>query len=687
MDIGGTFTDVVLSHAGNLTSAKVPTTPQAPEEGFLQGMQQVMHAAGVEPAEVSGVIHGTTLATNALIERRGAKTALITTQGFRDSLEIGYESRFDQYDIFLDKPAPLVPRRLRFTLSERMSAKGQVLQPMDRDALEALIPELERAGVEAVVVGFLHSYANPAHEQEAGAMLAERLPGVAITLSSRVCPELREYERLSTAAANAYVQPLMSRYLNALRLRLDERGVSCPLMLVTSAGGITTLETATRFPVRLVESGPSGGAIMARNTAHRCQARSVLSFDMGGTTAKICLIDDYAPRAARQFEVARTARFMKGSGLPLRIPVTEMIEIGAGGGSLARLDELGRLTIGPQSAGADPGPVCYGRGGDKPTVTDADCALGRLDPERFAEGRIRLEPKRARQAIDTSVGKAMGLTAEKTALAICEMVDETMANAARVHAAEHGADLNGYTLIAFGGSGPLHAGRLAQKLNVARIIVPVNPSVGSAVGFLQAPAAYELVQSHYTRLSRFDAAAANRIFAKLWRQGREVVSAAAPEAKLCQRRGAFMRYSGQGHEIEVSVPDDELSAHSAKELRRRYEAHYLGAYGKILSGVDIEVLTWSLLVSTPEVDVSPAKRVNAQTEAPVASRRRVPDPQHGGHVSLPVYMRADLSPGMWLAGPAFIVEAQTTTVVPENWRLMVDSAHNLILELDNGVRP
>ncbi|MDD9884358.1 MAG: hydantoinase/oxoprolinase family protein [Gammaproteobacteria bacterium] len=599
VDIGGTFTDIVVAAGGRLCTAKVPTTAAAPARGFLDGAAQLLAAAGIAPAGVASIIHGTTLATNALIERRGARTALVTTAGFRDSLEIAAESRFDQYDMFLQKPAPLVPRRRRLTVPERVGPRGEVLRALTAEALESLLPRIEAARVESVAVGFLHAYANPAHERMAGEFIAKHLPGVAVSLSAEVCPELREYERLSTTVANAYVQPSMAKYLGQLRDGLDAAGFRCPLLLMTSAGGMTTLQTALKFPIRLVESGPSGGAILARHAARQCGARMALSYDMGGTTAKICLLEAFAPRTARQFEVARSARFMAGSGLPVRIPVTEMIEIGAGGGSKARIDALGRLAVGPQSAGADPGPACYGRGGTDATVTDADCVLGRLDRKRFAEGRIALRADAAERAIDLAVARPLGLSVAAAAAGIGEMVDETMANAARVHAAEHGADLSRCALIAFGGCGPLHAAQLARKLGIRRVIVPTHPGVGSALGFLRAAAAYEMVRSLHMRLSAFDADAVNRLYSDLSSSGREVVSAAAPGATLTERRGALMRYPGQGHEVDIDMPAGALDAESAAEIRRRFEAHYARIYGRILPNADIEALSWSLTVAAP----------------------------------------------------------------------------------------
>ena len=411
VDIGGTFTDIVLERGPERITAKVLTTPDAPEEGVRQALAQAMDSCGVAPADVALVIHGTTLATNALIERKGARTALVTTEGFRDSIEMGTESRFEQYDIDMEKPVPLVPRQWRFPIPERLNASGEPILPLDEGAVEATAAWLAAEGIESAAIGLLHSYVNPAHERRVRAILQDALPDLAITLSSEVAPEMREYERFSTACANAYVQPVMARYLRNLEAGLREAGFHCPLFVMLSGGGVADIGTAIRFPIRLVESGPVGGAVFASHVARQCALDRVLSFDMGGTTAKICLIDDAQPRTARAFEVARAHRFLKGSGLPLRIPVIEMVEIGAGGGSIAVVDRLGRITVGPESAGAQPGPACYGQGGTQPTVTDADLAMGRIDPAEFSGGRIALDEQAATDALTAGVGAPLDLEA------------------------------------------------------------------------------------------------------------------------------------------------------------------------------------------------------------------------------------------------------------------------------------
>src|SRR5262245_43060075 len=404
VDIGGTFTDLALQWDGRHASTKLLTTPRAPEEGVLEGIDRILRQTGVAPGDVGIIIHGTTLATNAIIERKGARTALLVTQGFRDSIEMACENRFEQYDILMEKPAPLVPRDFRLGVPERLDARGNVLLALDEAAVRAIAETLRGAGIEAVAIGYMHAYLDGRHEQRTRAILADLLPDLLITLSSEVSPEIREYERWSTAVANAYVQPVLDRYLGRLDAALKARGLGGPLLLMTSGGGLATLATARKFPIRLVESGPAGGAILAARLARQCGLDKVLSFDMGGTTAKICLIDDGEPQHSRTFEVARQYRFLKGSGLPLRILVIEMVEIGAGGGSIARVDELKRVTVGPESAGAEPGPASYGRGGAEPTVTDADVVLGRIDPGYFAGGSIKLSPDKAGIAVDKSVG-------------------------------------------------------------------------------------------------------------------------------------------------------------------------------------------------------------------------------------------------------------------------------------------
>jgi N-methylhydantoinase A len=674
VDIGGTFTDVALDAGGRRHSAKILTTPEAPERAVLDAIHTVLREAALAPVDMSIIIHGTTLATNAIIERKGAKTALLTTEGFRDTIEIRHENRFEQYDVNIDLPPPLVPRRRRFPVRERIDARGRVLIPLDEAGVSSLADRLAAEGIESVAIGFLHSFTNPAHERRAGELVAERLPTVPVTLSSDVSPEMREYERFSTACANAYVQPLISRYLANLETLLRREGFVCPLFLMLSGGGLTAVETAIRFPVRLVESGPAGGAIFAGEIARQCGLDKVLSYDMGGTTAKICLIDDLKPQTSRAFEVARIYRFKKGSGLPLRIPVIEMVEIGAGGGSIARVDRLKRITVGPDSSGADPGPACYGRGGAAPTVTDADLLLGRIDPTGLSGGRMALDRNAAEAAMRREIAAPLALALELAALGASEIVDENMANAARVHAIESGKDARGRTLIAFGGAAPLHAARLAEKLGLDRVLVPSYAGVGSAVGFLRAPIAYEIVRSSLQRLDQFDAAGANALFAAMRGEAEPIVRRGAGDAPLTETRSAFMRYRGQGHEIAVPLATRNYHDDDAALLRAAFEDEYRRLYSRVIPGVEVEILSWVLLLAAPVPTETTGPRPAPEPHTPQPARSRpVLDPETGEFIEVAIHERRDLLPGASIPGPAVIVEDETSTVVSRFFDADIDA--------------
>ncbi|HYX00954.1 MAG TPA: hydantoinase/oxoprolinase family protein [Reyranella sp.] len=682
VDIGGTFTDLCLERNGAITSVKVLTTPRAPEEGVLAGMEEILKQTGVKPAELGLIIHGTTLATNAIIERKGARTALVVTEGFRDSIEIAFEHRFEQYDIFMQKPPPLVPRDLRFGIPERMDGRGNVLIPLDEAAVRALAPKLKAQGIESVAIGYMHAYLDGKHERRTRGILAELLPGASITLSSEVSPEIREYERWSTAVANAYVQPVMARYLGRLDDALRAKGVACPLFLITSGGGLAALETARKFPIRLVESGPAGGAILAASLARQCGLDKVLSFDMGGTTAKICLIDHGEPQHSRTFEVARQYRFLKGSGLPLRIPVIEMVEIGAGGGSIASVDPLARINVGPESAGAEPGPASYGRGGAEPTVTDADVVLGRIDPGYFAGGSIKLLPDKAGIAVDQAVGSKLDLKRLDAAFGISEIVEENMANAARVHAVERGKELQARTMIAFGGAAPIHAARLAEKLGIDRIMVPSGAGVGSAVGFLMAPVAYEVVRSRYVQLDedKFDPDYVNRLFAEMRAEAEAVVKAGAPDAELVETRTADMRYRGQGHEITVSLPAAAFDRSSRGTLIKLYEEGYATTFGRTIPGLSVEIMNWTLRLAAAQAVMPPSPPQPADKPAKPRGKRPVYDPGDQDMKEVPVYHRDDLSVGSFVPGPAVIAEDETTTIVPKSFAARISPIGAILLE-------
>jgi len=668
-DIGGTFTDVVLEGAGPRVSAKAPTTPAAPEDGIVEGMRRVCARAGIAPAQIGHIVHGTTLAANALIERRGAKTAFVTTEGFRDVIEMRTESRFEHYDLNLELPEPLVPRNRRHTVPERMDARGDVLIPLARGAVEDLARRLRDAAYESVAIGLLHAYANDAHERLIAEVLAERLPGVMLSLSSQVSPQMREYERFSTTVANAYVKPLMAAYLRRLRGRLAEEGADCPVHLIHSGGGIMSLESGVEFPVRLVESGPAGGAVFAADIAARHGLDKVLGFDMGGTTAKICLLEAQTPRTARVFEVARLHRFKKGSGMPLSIPAIEMVEIGAGGGSLAHVDAMRQIRVGPESAGADPGPACYGHGGARPAVTDADLILGKLDADGFAGGSIALDRGAAERALETHVGAPLGMNAAEAARGVAEVVDETMANAARVHAVENGQDPGAYTMIAFGGAAPLHAARLCEKLGIARCLVPPGAGVGSAIGFLRAPFGFEAVKSVFMPLSDFDTEAARGIFADLRAQASGFVAACAPEAGIATECKLYMRYAGQGWDIPVSLPSGLAEAPKADAILALFEAAYARLFSRIVDGMAVEIAVWAATAATrvpPPDRVRETARRPAQAQGPA---RALFDPVLGRNVRARIVRRGDLAPGDHLDGPALVTERETTAVAPSGWRV------------------
>ena len=707
VDIGGTFTDVALEIGERLVTTKVLTTHAAPEEGVLDGVRKVLGKASVEPAQVRLVIHGTTLATNAIIERKGARTALLVTEGHRDALEMAHENRFEQYDIGVDRPPPLVPRHLRLPVRERMSARGEVLLPLDEGTVRRWLGTLDKHDVAAIAVGLIHGYANPAHEERIAEILSAERPALPVTLASEVCPEIREYERLSTACANAYVQPLMARYLTGLASSLRGAGLDCPFLLMTSGGGLTTLETAVRAPVRLVESGPAGGAILASHLARELDLGDVLSFDMGGTTAKLCMIDGGEPLHSRTFEVARSYRFKQGSGLPVRIPVIEMVEIGAGGGSIAGVDDLDRIHVGPESAGSEPGPAAYGRGGDAPTVTDADVVLGRIDPDAFAGGAIGLDRGRAEAAIGSRVGSRLGLETPVAALGVSEMVDENMSNAARTHAIEWGRGLGGRALIAFGGSAPIHAARVADKLELDRFVVPGHAGVGSAVGFLLAPISYEVVRSRYMRLSGYDAELVRRVLAGMRTEAAAVVASGAPGAPTTEAAHAYMRYVGQGHEIGVELPREVAgaaagAAAASAALREAFDRGYEAVYGRTIPGLDVEVLSWTLVVSapgrrdaggegagvgalsaacpSPGADSGPVADSKSSVSPTPASWSQLVADAGRGRVRAAVHHRPELPSGSVIPGPALVAEAQTTTVVPGGWEARVLPGGHLVAQ-------
>ena len=703
VDIGGTFTDVILvDDRGDVFEiGKVLTTPADPADAVIDGVRVLLETAGAAARDVAQVVHGTTLLTNALIERKGARTALITTRGFRDALEIAREHRYDMYDLFIERPAPLVPRRLRYEVRERVLEDGTVAEPLDLEEAGRLIEALRRDDIEAVAVCFLHSYRAPAHERAVGDLIRRTAPRLACALSHEVVPEIREYERTSTTVANVYIQGLAARYLARLEERLHAIEVRGPLFVMQSTGGICSVETASRFPIRVVESGPAAGALGAAYHGALAGRPDLLSFDMGGTTAKACLVEGGEPLNAPEFEVARVYRFKRGSGFPIKVPAIEMIEIGAGGGSLARVDRLGLLTVGPDSAGADPGPACYGRGGTEPTVTDADLVLGYLDPEFFLGGQLRLDREAARRAIEERVARPLGLDAVEAAWGIHQVVNENMASAVRVHAVERGKDIRRFPLFAFGGAGPVHAHRVARILRCATVVCPLGAGVASAMGFLVAPLVFDFVRTVRSGLEAMDWPAARAAVGEMEADGRRLLSTTVREDRIGFRRWADMRYRGQGHEIRVPLPDAPLEPGSESALRAAFERAYAAIYGHTAPGVPVDVVSWRVAAYGPRPDlrlpgaadgggrsagvddiVAGESGVSRSTgaESALKARRSVYLVEERGFAEVPVYDRYRLSPGDRFAGPAIVEERESTVVVgPAAWA-QVDAWLNLVIE-------
>ena len=667
VDIGGTFTDLVLeSSNGVQASTKVLTTYDAPEDAIITGLQTVCKQVTIQPDKISQIIHGTTLATNALIERRGAKTALITTQGFRDVIEMRTESRFEQYDLNLTLPAPLLTRDHRYVVNERMDANGKILIPLQRAEIDALAERLAQFGYDSIAVGLLHSYANDSHEQMIGKLLADRLPDVMISLSSEVSPQMREYERFNTTIANAYIKPLMKSYLSRLKGRLAKEGAYCPVFLMHSGGGIISLENAAEFPVRLVESGPAGGAVFAAHIAASHGLDRALSFDMGGTTAKICLVKDHTPKTARTFEVARTYRFKKGSGMPISIPVIDMVEIGAGGGSLAHVDSLGQIRVGPESAGSQPGPACYGRGGAAPAVTDSDLILGKLDPAGFAGGSIPLYTERATQALDIHIGSKLNMEAVEAAWGVAEMVDENMANAARVHAVENGEDLSEYTMIAFGGAAPLHAARLCEKLGIRRCLIPKGAGVGSAIGFLRAPFSFEANNSVFMQLSSFDPVRVKQLFADMEKEASAFVRSCDQDASIKTEYKVYMRYAGQGWEIPVALTVQHITKPDTADYKACFEREYEQLFARTVAGMEIEITVWSVNAYTEPPEARTVQQQVHQRTLETTNIRPLFDPALSTFVNATVAQRDAVKDTTQIIGPAMLTEDETTIIVPSS---------------------
>jgi N-methylhydantoinase A len=684
VDVGGTFTDFVLvdEHRDLIYTGKRLTTPDDPSTAIAAGVERVLHEADTAIGAIHSIVHGTTLVANTIIERTGARVGLVTTAGFRDTLEMGREIRYDLYDLNLERPQPLVPRYLRREVPERVDATGEVLLPLDVAELGRVARELRAEGVEAVAVCFLHAYRNPEHERLARRVLAEELPGVPLSLSSDVAPEIREFERTSTTCANAYVQPRIDRYLARLDERLRTMGLRGSLHVMLSGGGITTVRAAREFPVRLIESGPAAGAMAASYYGILTDTSHLISFDMGGTTAKMCLVDRGWPERAHELEAGRVRRFRKGSGLPLKVPVVEMIEIGAGGGSLARVDQMGLLKVGPQSAGSEPGPVCYGRGGTRPTVTDADLLLGCLSPDYFLGGEMLLDLSAVERAIDEHIARPLGIGTLEAAVGIHDVVNENMAAATRMHVAEKGRDPRRYTLVAFGGAGPVHAYGLAKLLKIDRIVCPFGAGVTSALGLLVAAPAIDVTRSYVSRLDSVDWRQVAALYAEMEAEARALlVETGADPAQITLHRTADLRYVGQGFEVGVPLPDGDLGHERLPELRDAFFATYRRLFERHIADVPIEAMSWRLTATAPvpNVELCFGGQPAAKGE-PRKGTRPVYFPATG-LVPCAVYSRYALEPGMALAGPAVIEERESTTVVGPDARVTVDTSLNLVIEI------
>lgn len=677
MDIGGTFTDfALLSASGEVRAAKVLTNYKDLASAVLEGVRQLTDGAPASRAAIERVVHGTTLATNALLQRKGAKTALLVTAGFRDTLELGRESRFDIYDIDIELPAPLVPRKHVFEIEERIGHDGEIAVPLKDEQIREVLRSLKQQSIEAMAVCLLHAFRNPAHERRIAALLAKELPGVPVSISSDVMPDIREYERASTTAANAYVQPAIRGYLERLEGGLKGEGVEAPLSIMTSDGGIVSCATAMRYPVRLIESGPAGGAIASAFYSRESGIDKAIALDMGGTTAKVCVIDDSTPEQATEFEVDRVFRFAKGSGLPLKIPVIEMIEIGAGGGSIAGVSRLGLLKVGPESAGSDPGPACYGLGGSAPTVTDADLFLGYLDPKYFLGGRMPLDRDAAANAIEHHLATPLGMPLVRAAWGIHEVVNENMARAAKVHCLERGKDAREYSLIAYGGAGPVHAYRVAQALGIKTIFYPVRAGVMSAFGFLVAPAAFEMVRADLSPLESADTARINAFLREMQAEAKALVATCGvPANKLSTGIEANLRFSGQSFELAVPVKG-ALNKKELVKIRERFFDLYQQRYHRLSREVPVEIVSWRVVVKGPRPKVSIHFSKAADRKA-LKGRRKVFMPEAGAFVACPVYDRYALGPGARLRGPAIIEEEESTAVVGPGATIRVDATGNL----------
>ncbi|MCF8040108.1 MAG: hydantoinase/oxoprolinase family protein [Desulfohalobiaceae bacterium] len=684
-DIGGTFTDFVLlnEQTGEILTNKCLTTPKDPSDAVKTGIRDLETRSPEFVKRLTEIIHGTTLVINAIIERKGARTGLITSKGFRDVLELGREIRYAPYDIFAEFPRPLIPRNLRFEVDERVRSNGTVLKPLDRDRAREVVRELIGQGVDSIAVCLINSFENPEHEQEIKKIILEEAPDLFVSISFEVLPQIREYERTSTTVTNAYVQPLTGRYLAGLKQSLQAIGFQGDLFIMLSSGSITSVETATEFPVRIIESGPTAAVISGQFYSRLFSIPEMFCFDMGGTTAKSCLIQQGTAGVVPQFEVGRVQRFMKGSGLTIQVPVVDLMEIGAGGGSTAKISKMGTLQVGPESSGADPGPVCYGQGGAEPCVTDADLLLGYLDEDYFLGGEMQLDKEAARQKIEETIARPLQISFQQAVWGIHDLINETMAGAAKTHIAEKGGNPEVVTVTAFGGAGPVHVYGLAKKLGARKVLIPPNAGVASALGFFTAPRAFDLVRSHKAPLNEVDFAEAEEIFHDLERQGAKNLKTEGKSVELSFERSLDMRFIGQDSETGVPLPAKDFTRFQRRDIRKLFDEQYQDLYGRTYPEAPVEFVNFKVRTSLPEKTLR-LPRITAKESLlkdAVKGRRPAYSDLSGDFVPFTVYDRYLLAPQMEIPGPAIIEERESTLVVGEDARVRVDEYGFLWMEI------
>ena len=675
-DIGGTFTDFVLvnDESGTFETYKCLTTPADPSDAVEEGIQHLAERIPGVTSRIDEVIHGTTLVINAIIERKGAKTALMTTRGFRDVLELGREIRYDAYDIFSEYPQPLVPRYLRKEINERIASDGRVLLASDPAEVADLLHELLAQGIESLAVCLINSFENPIHEKLIKEIVAKEAPDLSLSTSFEVLPQIREYERTCTTTTNAYVKPITSKYLKKLSARLRSLGVNGKIFIMLSSGGITSVETAREFPVRIIESGPTAAVIASQHYGKMFQLKDIFCFDMGGTTAKSCLIQKGHAGLVSTFEVGRVQRFKKGSGLPIQVPVVDLMEIGAGGGSIAKISKMGLLQVGPESAGASPGPVSYDRGGTEPTVTDADLVLGYLDPNYFLGGTMPLNKTAAESAIEEKVAHPLSTSLTEAAFGIHDLINETMAAAAKTHIAEKGGNPNVVTITAFGGAGPVHAYGLAKKIGAPRIVVPPLAGVGSALGFFTAPVAFDLTRSHRVGLDEADFHEIEALFQELQKDGAAILQTAVGEKNLTYERSLMMRFVGQGAETDLPVQSKPFGQWKKSSIRELFDSTYEKLYGRTYPEAQIEFVTFKVRVSLPEkpFHIPKISKQGGSLAACSKGTRKAFSLAGKDFIPFNVYDRFKLFPGAAIQGPAIIEEKESTIVVGEDATAKVD---------------